>query len=96
MNDQELRLVLQTALLGEVGSALRAVGYRASEGDVSIQFYLDGEISAEDRESAACVVTEVIAALPPEVRVSEELIRCDVPARVPAGSRLVFRRRAPS
>jgi hypothetical protein len=93
MRDHELRLVLQVALLGEVGPALRGVAYGQSEDGVTLHFYLDGPISAADRESAACVVTEVLAALPPEVRVSEELIRCDHPARVPTDLRLVFRRR---
>lgn len=93
MTHQELRLVLQTALLGEIGERLRAVAYRPGEDAVVIRFYFDGPIWDEDRESAACVVTEVIAALPAEVRVSEEVVRCDLPARIPIDLPLVFQRR---
>lgn len=93
MTDQELRLVLQVALLGEVGPLLRAVCYRTRGDEVLIQFYFDRVISAEDRESASCVLTELIAALPSHVRVSEELIKCDWPARIPADIPRVYHRR---
>jgi hypothetical protein len=93
MTDPELRLVLQTALLGEVGRRLRAVCYRNRDEHVAIRFYLDGPIASEDRESAACVVTEVIAALPEHVRISEELIQCDWPARLPPNLPRVYQRR---
>jgi hypothetical protein len=93
MIDQELRLVLQVALLGEVGPALRAVGYRRDGEGVTVRFHFDGPISHDDSESAACVVTELIAALPEEVRVSEELVRCDFPETIPTDLPLVFRRR---
>lgn len=96
MTDQELRLVLQTALLGEVGPLLRAVGYRRRDGEVAIRFYFDGEISAEDRESASCVVTEVIAAVPADVCVSEQIIRCDAPERIPPEFPLAYHRREQS
>lgn len=93
MIDQELRLVLQVALLGEIGPALRAVGYRRDGENLAVRFYFDGPIFHVDSESAACVVSEVIAALPEQVRVSEELVRCDFPARIPTDLPLVFRRR---
>jgi hypothetical protein len=89
----ELRLLLQTALLGEVGPALRGVTYRLAEREVHVGFYFDGPISDEDRESASCIVTEVIAGLPEDVRVVEEVIRLDVPARLPADLPRVFSRR---
>lgn len=85
--------MLQTALLGEVGPRLRAVCCRNQDGHVAIQFYLDGPIASDDRESAACVVTEVIAALPEHVRISEELIQCNWPARLPPDLPRVYQRR---
>jgi hypothetical protein len=45
----ELRLVLQVALLGEVGPALRAAGYRRDGENVPVRFYFDGPISHADR-----------------------------------------------
>lgn len=93
LTDAELRLVLQMALLGEVGPRLRAVGYARRGEDVEVRFWFDGPVSDEDRESASVAVTEVIAALPVDVRVFEEVVRCDAPTRIPSGDPLVFRRR---
>jgi hypothetical protein len=93
MTDQELRLVLQVALLGEVGPALRAVVCQRRYSEVTIRFYIDGEISTSDRESAGFVAAEVNAALPETVRVTEELIRNDAPAKLPHEGLVVFQRR---
>ena len=95
MRDVELRLVLQTALLGAVGPRLRAVSYERRGEDVEIGFWFDGPVSDEDRESASVAVTEVIAALPADVRVSEQVVRWDAPARIPPGIRRVYQRREP-
>lgn len=88
--DRELRLLLQTALLGEVGCALRGVTYGLDGREVRIRFYFRGPIRDEDRESASRVVTEVIAGLPEDVRVAEEVIRLDAPARIPRDLPPVF------
>lgn len=93
MTDPELRLVMQTALLGEVGPALRGVAHRVDGREVRIHFYFDGPVRDEDRESASCAVTEVIAALPEDGRVVEEVIRLDAPARLPGDLPRVFHRR---
>lgn len=93
MTDPELRLVLQTALLGEVGPLLRAVGFRQEAETVGIRFYFDGPISDEDRESASCVVSEVLASRPEHVPVSGQVMRCDAPAPIPGDAWLVYRRR---
>jgi hypothetical protein len=93
MTDHELRLVLQVALLGEVGPRLRAVAFHRSKNEVEVSFYFDGWISEEDRESASVVATEVTAALPECVRVREKLVRCDSPAPITSEHPLVFRRR---
>lgn len=89
----EIALVLQTALLGEVGPDLRGVGFTVDDGTVVLSFQFDGAISDIDRESASCVETEVMAALPPSIRVSSEVIRVDRPTPVKATSRWVYRRR---
>ncbi|MBB4637985.1 hypothetical protein [Longimicrobium terrae] len=93
MNEQELRLVLQVALLGEVGPSLRAVAYDLQADRIAVRFYHDGVISDDERESASCVGTELMAALPHSITVSEELIRCDHPQQIPQDLPKVFRRR---
>lgn len=93
MTDPHLRLLLQTALLGEVGPALRGVACGREGREVRVRFFFDGPVSELDRESAACVVTEVIAGLPEDVRVMEDVIRLDAPARLPDDLPYVFHRR---
>jgi hypothetical protein len=93
MDDRQLRLVLQVALLGEVGPALRAVAYHLEPDRITLAFYHDGLISDDERESASCVGTELMAALPDSITVSEELIRCDYPQRIPQDLPQVFHRR---
>jgi hypothetical protein len=93
MTHAELRLILQTALLGEVGGALRGVTYGVADREVRVRFWYDGLVSDQDRESAACVVTELIAALPGDWRAMEDVMRLEAPARLPADLPWVFRRR---
>jgi hypothetical protein len=89
----EIALVLQTALLGEVGPALRGVGFTVNDDTLVLSFQFDGPISDVDRESASCVETEVMAALRPSTRVSSAVIRADSPSPVKGVARWVYRRR---
>ena len=93
MTEYELRLILQTALLGEVGGALRGVAFGIGDRTVRVRFWYDGPVSDEDRESAACVVTELYASLPHDWRVADEVIRLDAPARLPYDVPMIFHRR---
>jgi hypothetical protein len=93
MTHDQIAQLLQVALLGEVSAALRGVGFSLGGQDVILQFYFDGPISDEDRESASSIETEVIARLPDEARVSTNLMRSDMPARMTDPERWVFRRR---
>jgi hypothetical protein len=93
MTESDLRLILQTALLGEVGGALRGVGCGIEDRTVRVRFWFDGPVSPEDRESASCVVTELYASLPHDWRIADEVVRLDAPAPLPSEPRMVFRRR---
>ena len=93
MSREQLARILQVALLGEVSPALRGVAFGTGDRDIRIAFYFDGPVSEEDRESASCVVTEVIAAVPEDFNVSEEVIRIDVPGRLPDSEAWAYRRR---
>jgi hypothetical protein len=93
MSREQVALILQVALLGEVSPALRGVAFRVGDREVQVEFYYDGSVSEEDRESASCVVTEVIAALPEDFSVSEEIVQFDAPARLPTVEAWAYRRR---
>lgn len=93
MTNGDLGLILQTALLGEVGGALRGVAFGMEDRTVRVRFWYDGPVSDEDRESAACVVSELYASLPDDWRVADEVIRLDAPARLPSDLLMVFHRR---
>ena len=93
MSHEEVARLLQIALVGEVSPALRWAGFSLAGRRVALVFFYDGPISDEDRESASCVETEVIAGLPDDVQVSTEVIRLDSPARPPEPDRWVYGRR---
>ncbi|MBO6769385.1 MAG: hypothetical protein JJ901_13930 [Erythrobacter sp.] len=85
------------ALLGEVGPALRLVVAKADRQEIVLRFYFDGEPSAEDRESANCAGTEVIADFP-EYDLAEQIERCDAPEKIALDSSwlTIFARREPA
>ena len=93
MTLDQVALLLQTALLGEVSPALRGVTVGVLGDRVSLVLYFDGPVSVEDRESASCVETELIASLPEALTVTSEVIRSDPPAQLVVLDRWVFRRR---
>jgi hypothetical protein len=93
MTYDQVALVLQVALLGEVFPALRGVGFTLENDKVGLVFFHHGAISEDDRESASCVETEVMAGLPRSVTVVSKLIRADMPKSMPDPGRWVYRRR---
>jgi hypothetical protein len=93
MTYDHISLILQVGLLGEVFPALRGVGFTLENERVELVFYHDGALSEEDRESAACIETEVLAGLPKSVVVVSQVIRVDTPKSMPDPGRWVYRRR---
>jgi len=93
MSREQIAFILQIALLGEVSPALRGVAFWVGDRAVRIGFYYDGPVSEDDRESASCVVTEVIAALPEDVIVSDEVLQFSAPERLPEAEAWAYRRR---
>jgi hypothetical protein len=93
MTHDQVALILQTALLGEVSSELRGVAFALLDREVQLVFYYDGPASEDDQESASCVETEVIAALPEDSVVVRRVVRADAPSRMPNLDRWVYRRR---
>jgi hypothetical protein len=81
---------LVRALWGEVTPDLRAVLARLGVNDeISIEFYLDGEPTAEFAERASSIETEVMADFPENFSVRHELLRLDPPVKIPVGDAIL-------
>lgn len=85
-------LAILYGLIGEVSPLLRAVRMKWDEKTVFLYFFYDGEISEEDRESAECIATEVIANFS-EHMLEVQILRLDYPSRIPNEGELVYKRR---
>lgn len=85
-------LSMQRALLCEVAPTLRAASIDWDDATIHLYFYYDGEVSDEDRDSAECVATEVIASYP-EYELDVHINRCDFPQQIPDIGERAFRRR---
>jgi hypothetical protein len=60
---------------------------------VDVVAVFDGEVNMEDRESMACVETEMIAGLADEDRVTLRCVRIDAPQPIPNLGTAVYQRR---
>jgi hypothetical protein len=72
------------------------VQVKAEGKTIYLRFVFDGEITEDDRESASCVATEVIADfLPPCDTICEECIQVDAPQAIPydSGWKIVYQRK---
>ena len=84
------------ALWGEVRPPLRGVAVEWNSHSLEILCYFDGEISADDRQSMECVLTEVIADFPEERdRIRLDCMRKDAPSAVATLGSWVYRRHEP-
>lgn len=79
--------------LGDIPPNLRGVEFALPGDRLHLPFHFDGAITVEDRESASCVKTELIASLPPEARVSMDIRHSDPPGRMADLDRWVYHRR---
>jgi hypothetical protein len=93
MTHNEVAAKLQVALLGEVFPSLRGAGFSLEQDKVRLVLYHDGPLSEEDRESASCIETELMALLPRSVAVVTDVIRKDAPTKMPDPEQWIFRRR---
>lgn len=96
VNRTRILLSMMVALWGEVSSALRCVYVNWNEKKIQLYFFYDGEITEEDRESAECIATEMIANFP-EHELEIDISRLDFPKPFPANiGELIYLRREPS
>ncbi|KZK81210.1 hypothetical protein PsAD13_04158 [Pseudovibrio sp. Ad13] len=87
-------LGLQTALLGAIGSSLRAVACSWDNKRVSIRAIFDGAISSFEYDEMSVVETEVLSHFP-ECEVTLRCFRIDAPNQIvlEEAEVLVFHRR---
>ena len=75
-------LSLQRALVGHIGTAVRAIVCRWTKDEIHVRTVFDGEINDDDAEEIAEAETEVIADFPSQVAVFFKLERLDYPALI--------------
>lgn len=88
----EVHLAMQSALLQEVSSRLRAVMVRWDENSIHFDAYYDGEPTEDEVESMSCVETELWAMSAPDHTISHNTLRWDHPRRVPHEWTCVYHR----
>ena len=87
-------LSVQRALVGHIGTAVRAIMCRWTIDEIHVRVVFDGEISDDDAEAISEAETEVIADFSSETAVCFTLERRDRPVLIKhdADEELVFRR----
>jgi len=82
--DMRVRVLLsvQRALLGHIGTTVRAIMCRWTEGEIHLRAVFDGEINDEDADAISEAETEVIADFPSQVAVRFKLERRDYPTLI--------------
>lgn len=89
-------LSIHRALLGELGSSVRAVSCSWDDSEIRVSITHDKQIDEEDIESASCVETEIIADFP-DHEVVVNCNRVDYPEAISLDddASLIFQRREP-
>lgn len=95
MRKCEVLLSLQRALLGEVGSNLRAVTVTYSGTTIHFDAFVDGEVTDEEREAMSLVETEVMADFPSTDKITHQVMRLDTPNLIPQDRTWVYYRKEP-
>jgi hypothetical protein len=94
--DMRVRVLLsvQRALLGHIGTAVRAIMCQWNEDKIHVRAIFDGEISDDDAEAISEAETEVFADFPSRTSVCFKLERCDRPLSIKhnADEVMVFKR----
>ena len=91
--ENQLRIAAQIALLGEVPATLRSVSITTQEKTLIFRAILQDGASEDDRESLTCVATEILASLPSDLMVEEDIIRFDGSIQGRELPLVVFRRK---
>jgi len=92
-----LKLSALAGLLGNVFPKLRAVCVNIDENIIYVCFYIDGEISEEDKECCESALDDIIADFPlesdgKEIEFETPMIRLDYPQKPPLRGHWVYYR----
>ncbi len=92
-----VRLALQTALIGQITSAMRLVSVEHEATIVRVIVFFDSELPEDDRaefadEMASCVGLK-LGDPPGGPQVVCHFVRCDEPQRIPVRGEIVFARK---
>ncbi|MFI5334700.1 MAG: hypothetical protein ACHQT8_06010 [Chlamydiales bacterium] len=95
MNDINVRLSLQRALLCEISPNLRLVAfdYDKLKKEIFLYFYFDKQITDENKSSVNSIAGEVTGDFDEKTQVVEKCIHLDFPARLPAHQFSVYHRK---
>lgn len=88
-------LSMNRAMWGEISPTLRAIQISWNTEKIYIFYYYDGEIADEDRFSAECISTEMMAGYP-DYELEENIIQWNYPKPIPDNGELVYMRRESS
>lgn len=82
--DMRIRVLLsvQRALLGHIGTSVRAIVCRWTKDEIHVRIVFDGEINDDNAEAMSEAETEVVADFSSQVEVCFKLERCDYPALI--------------
>jgi hypothetical protein len=82
--DMRVRVLLsvQRALLGHIGTAVRAIMCRWTKDEIHVRAVFDGDIDDDNAGAISEAETEVIADFPSQVAVCFKLERRDYPALI--------------
>lgn len=94
---ETVRLALQTALIGQVTSAMRLVSVEHDAAVVRVIVFYDRELPEDDREEFADEMASCVGLRlgdPPDgPNVVCHFVRCDEPQQVPVRGEIVFARK---
>lgn len=96
IQEYEICLSIQRALLDAVTKSLRRVSFISSENLITVYFFYDGEPSEIEKELVSDVACEIISDFPDRYKINCEIIRADYPSEIKSQGRIIFSRYANS
>lgn len=78
-NIKRLKLSIQSALLGAITANMRNIAIDINENKIILYFFINGEISDDDRENISIIETEIIADFEDEFDIESIIKRIDSP-----------------
>ncbi|EBE9927999.1 hypothetical protein L6N32_004703 [Salmonella enterica subsp. enterica serovar Poona] len=81
-NIKRLKLSIQSALLGAITENMRNIAVDISENKIILYFFINGEITEDDKENISIIETEVIADFEDKFDIESVIKRVDYPESI--------------